>query len=72
MLIEEFFEAVDRAFMSEANRIPSPLRLQLKTPLELPLAQPEGPQATPSPERRLGPRRHRPQRRDQYYVKHSL
>jgi hypothetical protein len=44
MLMEEFFNAVDRAFTREANRIPlSPFRLELKTSLELPLSAPEGP-----------------------------
>jgi hypothetical protein len=52
MLMEEFFNAVDRAFTREANRIPlSPFRLELKTSLELPLSAPEGPPVVRSSER---------------------
>jgi hypothetical protein len=35
MLMEDFFGAVDRAFMREANRISAPSRLELKTLSEL-------------------------------------
>ena len=50
MLIEDFFGVVDRAFIREANRIPAPSRLELKTPSELPL---------PAPNRRRLPERRR-------------
>ena len=56
MVIEDFFEAVDRAFIQEAARIPAPLRLGLKTPVELPLSAPDGPAATSSSERSRQPR----------------
>jgi hypothetical protein len=42
MLIEDVFEAVDRAFIQEAGRIPTPHRLELGTPLLLPVSAPEG------------------------------
>jgi hypothetical protein len=65
MSMEEFFNAVDRAFTREANRIPlSPFRLELKTSLELPRSAPECPQVARSSERRRAsehnpPREHR-------------
>jgi hypothetical protein len=64
MLIEDFFEAVERAFTREADRIP-PLRcLELKTPLGLPLSVRESPQATRWAERHRLPERCRlPDRR---------
>jgi hypothetical protein len=46
MLIEDFFEAVDRAFIDEARRIPALRRLELQTPLELHLSAPQNLQAT--------------------------
>jgi hypothetical protein len=53
MLMEEFFNAVDRAFTKEADRILSPpFRLELKSSLELPLSAPEGPPVARSSERR--------------------
>ena len=62
MLMEEFFNAVDRAFTREANRIPlSPFRLELKSSLELPLSAPEGPPVARSSERRQASR-HNPLR----------
>jgi uncharacterized protein YjbJ (UPF0337 family) len=36
MLIEDFFEAVERAFTRDAGGSPSPRHVELKTPLELP------------------------------------
>jgi uncharacterized protein YjbJ (UPF0337 family) len=57
MVIEDFFEAVDRAFIQEAARIPAPLRLELKTPVELPLSAPDGSPATCSSERSRQPGR---------------
>jgi hypothetical protein len=57
MVIEDFFEAVDRAFIQEAARIPAPLRLELKTPVELPLSAPDGSPATSSSERSRQPGR---------------
>jgi hypothetical protein len=55
MLIKGFFEAVERAFTKDLDRIPLPTRLELKTtPLELPLPTPESTRATsPSDRRRL-------------------
>ena len=47
MLIEDFFEAVDRAFTREADRIPSPHRLELTIPLLRSLSAPESSPATP-------------------------
>jgi hypothetical protein len=62
MLIEDFFGAVERAFIREANRISAPPRLELKTLSELPLSAPR-PQRVPErcrlPDRRryvTGPR----------------
>jgi hypothetical protein len=64
VLMEDFFDAVDRAFTKEKDRIPSPSRLELKTPLELPLSAVESPQATRSQQRRrVADRRHLPERR---------
>ena len=70
MSIEDFFEAVDRAFTRDAAGILSPFRLELKIPLELPLSAPENPQTSCSSERRVLPqrrllleRRLRPERR---------
>jgi hypothetical protein len=64
MLIEDFFEAVDRAFIQEAGRTPAPRRLELGTPSLLPLSAPESPQTAPSMERRRQPERCRlPERR---------
>jgi hypothetical protein len=40
MLMEDFFEAVDRAFVQGAGRNPAPRRLDLKTPVELSLSAP--------------------------------
>jgi uncharacterized protein YjbJ (UPF0337 family) len=57
MVIEDFFEAVDRAFIQEAARIPAPHRLELKTPMELPLSAPDGSPATSSSERSRQPGR---------------
>ena len=57
MLIEDFFEGVDRAFIEEAGRIPAPGRLELKTPVGLPLSAPESSSATSSSERRRLPER---------------
>ena len=54
MLIEDFFGAVDRAFIREANRIPPP-RLELRTPSERPLPAPNR-RGLPE-RRRLGERR---------------
>jgi hypothetical protein len=48
MLMEDFFEAVDRAFVQGAGRNPAPRRLDLKTPVELSLSAPESSPATPS------------------------
>jgi hypothetical protein len=62
--IEDCFEAVDRAFKSEAARIAALFRLELKTSLELPLSAPESPQAGRWSERRLlSQRRLLPERR---------
>jgi hypothetical protein len=55
--MKDFFEAVDRAFIQEAARIPAPLRLELKTPVELPLSAPGGSPATSSSERSHQPGR---------------
>jgi hypothetical protein len=55
MLIEDFFESVDRAFIQEAGRIPAPRRLELGTPLLLPLSAPESSPSGPSLERRRQP-----------------
>ena len=63
MLIEDFFEAVDRAFVEEARRIPAPLRLELKSPVELPLSVPQISPSTPLSERRRLERRLLPERR---------
>jgi hypothetical protein len=41
MLIEDFFGAVDRAFISEANRVLASPRLELETLSELPLPAPK-------------------------------
>ena len=41
MLMEDFFGAVERAFIREANRIPSPSCLELRTAPELPLPVPK-------------------------------
>jgi hypothetical protein len=38
MLMEDFFAAVERAFIKEDSRIPAPHCLELMTPLELPLS----------------------------------
>ena len=57
MLMDDFFNAVDRAFAREADRIPSRFRLELKTSLELPLPAPETLQGTRSSERRRTPER---------------
>ena len=57
MVIEDFFNTVDRAFRREATRILSPFGLELKTALELPLSAPESPQGSGSSERRLLPQR---------------
>jgi hypothetical protein len=50
--MEDFFEAVDRAFVQGAGRNPAPRRLDLKTPVELSLSAPESSPATPSSGRR--------------------
>jgi hypothetical protein len=64
VLMEDFFDAVDRAFTKEKDRIPVPSRLERKTPLELPLSVVGSPQATRSPQRRrVADRRHLPERR---------
>jgi hypothetical protein len=39
MLMEYFFEAVDRAFIEEARRLLAQPRLELKTPAGLPLSE---------------------------------
>jgi hypothetical protein len=60
MLMEDFFEAVERAFRSAASKIPVLPLLGIKPPLELPLPAP----GTSSVDRRLVPeRRHMPDRR---------
>jgi hypothetical protein len=62
--MEDFFDAVDRAFTKEKDRIPAPSRLELKTPLELPLSVVASPRETRSPQRRrVADRRHLPERR---------
>jgi hypothetical protein len=64
MLIEDFFEAVDRAFIEEARRIPAPLRLELKTQVGLPLSAPHiSPSTLWSERRRPLERRLLPERR---------
>lgn len=63
MLMEDFFNAVDRAFTRAANKISLPLYLELKTSLKLPLLAPESPQVARSPERRRTPERRLKQRR---------
>jgi hypothetical protein len=57
MLIEEFFEAVDRAFSEEAGRIPAPRRLESKTPVGLPVSALESSPSTPSIAWRRQPKR---------------
>lgn len=47
MLIEDFFEAVDRAFIEEERRIPALRRLDVQAPLELRQAAPQNLRATP-------------------------
>src|ERR1700726_4001721 len=54
MVIEDFYEVVDRAFRREA-RILSPFGLALKTAFELRLSAPESPQGSRWSERRLLP-----------------
>ena len=45
--MEDFFEAVDRAFMNEASRVPAPRSLELRTPEGLPLSELESPPSAP-------------------------
>ena len=61
MLMEDFFDAVTRAFARKADRIPLPSRPDLKSPLELPLPTPESTQATSPSDRRRLPERRLPQ-----------
>ena len=63
MLMDDFFNAVDRVFAREADRIPSRFRLELKTSLELPLSAPESPQGTRTSERPRTPERRLQKRR---------
>jgi hypothetical protein len=63
MLMEDFFNAVDRAFTRAANKVSSPFLLELKTSLKLPLLAPESPQATHSSDRRRIPERRLKERR---------
>jgi hypothetical protein len=55
--MKDFFEAVDRAFIQGAARIPAPRRLELKTLAGLPLSAPESSPATSSSEWRPVPER---------------
>jgi hypothetical protein len=48
MLMENFFDAVDRAFVEEARRIPTLPRLELKTPVGLPVSPLESSPPIPS------------------------
>jgi hypothetical protein len=58
--MEDFFDAVDRAFTKEKYGIPVPSRLELESPLELPLSVVASPRETRSPQRRrVADRRHR-------------
>jgi hypothetical protein len=53
MLIQDFFEAVDRVFRSAASGIAAPSCLDMKAPTELSLPTPK----LHEPERRLAERR---------------
>jgi hypothetical protein len=55
--MEDFFEAVDRAFIQGEGQNPAPRRLEPKTPVERSLSAPGSSPATSSSERRRVPER---------------
>jgi len=61
MLMEDLFDAVNRAFTKKVDRIPLPSRPNLKSPLELPLQAPKSSQALAASDRRRLPERRLPQ-----------
>ena len=68
MLIEYIFEAVDRAFIEEARRIPTLPRLELKTPVGLPVSAMESFPSTSSLGWRRQPERCRQSVRRDYGI----
>jgi hypothetical protein len=59
MLMEYFFEAVDRAFIEEARRVLALPHLELKTPAGLPLSELDISPSAPSSGWRRHPERYR-------------
>jgi hypothetical protein len=55
MLMKDFFEAVDRAFIQGAGRNPAPRRPEPKAPVKLSLSAPENSPSVPPSEQRRQP-----------------